>query len=164
MSTGPASQLLYPMPPGGLPRAQAARGSYDINLGYYVTSLKFYHSTAPTHIKRQVTSRAWSLLIPTQLRMKTKYANLFDNIVITWLFQSCWNNLVTSLIVLSSLLRIVNSLFLTCSNNLDFGAGGANTTCWRLVNRLKLRSVCRFVLTCAFLRMYPKKLVSTSSV
>ena len=48
MSTGPASHLLYPMPPGGLPRAQAVRGSYDINLGYYVTSFNICrHHTYP---------------------------------------------------------------------------------------------------------------------
>ena len=50
------------------------------------------------------------------------------------LYQSCWNNLVTGLIVPSSLLQFVNSLFQTCSNK--FGTSSANTSCQQLVNRL----------------------------
>ena len=50
------------------------------------------------------------------------------------LYQSCWNNLVTGLIVPSSLLQLVNSLFQTCSNK--FGTSSANTSCQQLVNRL----------------------------
>ena len=50
------------------------------------------------------------------------------------LYQSCWNNLVTGLIVPSSLLKFVNSLFQTCSNK--FGTSSANTSCEQLVNRL----------------------------
>ena len=50
------------------------------------------------------------------------------------LYQSCWNNLVTGLIVPSSLLQFVNSLFQTCSNK--FGTSSANTSCRQLVNRL----------------------------
>ena len=50
------------------------------------------------------------------------------------LYQSCWNNLVTGLIVPSSLLQFVNSLFQTCSNK--FGTSSANTSCQKLVNRL----------------------------
>ena len=50
------------------------------------------------------------------------------------LYQSCWNNLVTGLIVPSSLLQFVNNLFQTCSNK--FGASSANTSCQQLVNRL----------------------------
>ena len=50
------------------------------------------------------------------------------------LYQSCWNNLVTGLIVPSSLLQFVNSLFQTCSNK--FGTSSANTSCEQLVNRL----------------------------
>ena len=63
-----------------------------------------------------------------------------NNIVISWLYQSCWNNLVTSLIVPSSLLRVVNSLFQTCSTS------NANTTCQQLVNRLAKPN---FFLQCA---------------
>ena len=50
------------------------------------------------------------------------------------LYQCCWNNLVTGLIVPSSLLQFVNSLFQTCSNK--FGTSSANTSCQQLVNRL----------------------------
>ena len=44
------------------------------------------------------------------------------------------NNLITSLIMPSSLLQVVNNLFQTCYNKL--GTSSANTTCWQLVNRL----------------------------
>ena len=50
------------------------------------------------------------------------------------LYQSCCNNLVTGLIVPSSLLQFVNSLFQTCSNK--FGTSSAITSCQQLVNRL----------------------------
>ena len=50
------------------------------------------------------------------------------------LYQSCWNNLVTGLIVPSSLLQFVNSLLQTCSNK--FGTSSANTSCEQFVNRL----------------------------
>ena len=50
------------------------------------------------------------------------------------LYPSCWNNLVTGLIVPSSLLQFVNSLFHTCSNK--FGTSSANTSCQQLVKRL----------------------------
>ena len=50
------------------------------------------------------------------------------------LYQSCWNNLVTGLIVPSSLLQFVNSLFQTCPNK--FGTSSANTSCEQLANRL----------------------------
>ncbi len=59
-------------------------------------------------------------------------------LVISRLYQTCWNNLATSLIMSSSLLQIVNSLYQTCCNNM--GTSSANTTCWQLVNR--------FVTTC----------------
>ena len=42
--------------------------------------------------------------------------------------------LVTGLIMPSSLLQVVNNLFQTCYNKL--GTSRANTTCWQLVNRL----------------------------
>jgi hypothetical protein len=35
-----------------------------------------------------------------------------NNIVISWLYRTCWNNLATSLIISTRLLQIVNSLFL----------------------------------------------------
>ena len=41
--------------------------------------------------------------------------------------------LITGLIMPSSLLQVVNSLFQTCYNKL--GTSRANTTCWQLVNR-----------------------------
>ena len=50
------------------------------------------------------------------------------------LYQSCCNNLVTGLIVPSSLLQFVNSVFKTCSNK--FGKSSANTSCQQLLNRL----------------------------
>ena len=39
-----------------------------------------------------------------------------NNIVIPWLYRTCWNNLVTSLIISTRLLPIVNSLFQTVDN------------------------------------------------
>jgi hypothetical protein len=36
------------------------------------------------------------------------------NIVISWLYQTCWNNLATSLLISTRLLQVVNSLFQTC--------------------------------------------------
>ena len=36
------------------------------------------------------------------------------NIVISWLYRTCWNSLATSLIISTRLLQIVNSLFHTC--------------------------------------------------
>ena len=60
------------------------------------------------------------------------------NLVTFLLYYDCIrlvrNNLVTSLIMLSSLLQVVNNLFQTCDNKL--GPSSANTTCWQLVNRL----------------------------
>ena len=43
------------------------------------------------------------------------------------LYRICSNNLVTSLIMSSSLLQVVNSLFQTCSNK--HGTSSANTSC-----------------------------------
>ena len=72
------------------------------------------------------------------------------------LYQSCWNNLVTGLIVPSSLLQFVNSLFQTCSNK--FGASSANTSCQQLVNRLVTTclQVCSnlCVFTCVGFRLF----------
>jgi hypothetical protein len=39
-----------------------------------------------------------------------------NNTAISWLYRTCWNNLVTSLIISTRLLQIVNSLFQTCYN------------------------------------------------
>jgi hypothetical protein len=59
-----------------------------------------------------------------------------DNIVISWLYWTCSNNLATSLIISTRLLQVVNSLFHTCW---QLGTSSANTTCWRLVGRLATR-------------------------
>jgi hypothetical protein len=59
-----------------------------------------------------------------------------NNIDISWLYQTCWNNLATSLIISTSLLQVVNSLFQTCW---QLETSSANTTCWRLVGRLATR-------------------------
>jgi hypothetical protein len=60
-----------------------------------------------------------------------------DNLVTSLLYHGC-NKLVSSLvarlIMPSSLLQVVNSLFQTCYNKL--GTRSANITCWQLVNRL----------------------------
>ena len=48
-------------------------------------------------------------------------------LVISRLYQTCSNNHVTSLIMPSSLLQVVNNLFQTCYNKL--GTSSANTTC-----------------------------------
>ena len=37
-----------------------------------------------------------------------------NNIVISWLYRACWNNFVTSLIISTRLLQIVNILFQIC--------------------------------------------------
>jgi hypothetical protein len=59
-----------------------------------------------------------------------------NNIVISWLYRTCWNNLATSLIISTRLLQIVNSFFQTCW---QLGTSNANTTCWPLVGRLATR-------------------------
>jgi hypothetical protein len=51
-----------------------------------------------------------------------------NNIVISWLYRTCWNNLVTSLVISTKLLQIVNSLFQTCW---QLGTNSAGTTCWQ---------------------------------
>ena len=63
--------------------------------------------------------------------------------------------LVTSLIMPSSLLQVVNNLFQTCYNK--SGTSSANTTCEQTCYNLfadLFQLVCRFVTTCAFLRVY----------
>jgi hypothetical protein len=70
-----------------------------------------------------------------------------NNTAISWLYRTCSNNLVTSLIISTRLLQIVNSLFQTCW---QLGTSSANTTCWRLVGRLATRCeivVCTHVKT-----------------
>jgi hypothetical protein len=47
----------------------------------------------------------------------------YNNIVISWLYLSCWNNLATRLITSTRLLQVLNSLF---------------QTCWRLVTRCEI--------------------------
>jgi hypothetical protein len=59
-----------------------------------------------------------------------------NNIVISRLYRTCWNNLATSLIISTRLLQVVNSLFQTCW---QLGISSANTTCWQLVGRLAIR-------------------------
>jgi hypothetical protein len=59
-----------------------------------------------------------------------------NNTVISWLYRTCWNNLVTSLVISTRLLQIVNSLFQTCW---QFGTSSVNTTGWPLVGRLATR-------------------------
>ena len=64
------------------------------------------------------------------------------------IYHSYWNNLVISLMVPSSLLQVVNSLFQTCCNNLQ------EAVRIQLANSLwidLLRFVWRFTTTCAFL-------------
>ena len=41
------------------------------------------------------------------------------NVVIAWLYQSCWNNIVPSVIIPTSLFQVFNSLLQTCSNNFE---------------------------------------------
>ena len=53
-----------------------------------------------------------------------------NNIVISWLYWTCWNNLATSTIISTRLLQVVHSLFQNCW---QLGTSSANTTCWRLV-------------------------------
>jgi hypothetical protein len=56
-----------------------------------------------------------------------------NNIVLSWLYRTCWNNLATSLIISTRLLQVVNKLVHTCY---QLGTSSANITCWRLVGRL----------------------------
>ena len=37
-----------------------------------------------------------------------------NNIAISWLYRTCWNNLATSPIIATRLLQVVNGLFQTC--------------------------------------------------
>ena len=69
-------------------------------------------------------------------RLTTQCCN---NIFISWLYQTCWSNLATSLIISTRLLPIVNSLLHTCW---QLGSSSANTTCWRLVGRLVVVTSC----------------------
>ncbi len=55
-----------------------------------------------------------------------------NNIVISWLYQTCWNNLATSLIISTRLLQIVNN----CCILVDNLGQAVRTTCWQLVGRL----------------------------
>jgi hypothetical protein len=59
-----------------------------------------------------------------------------NSIVISWLYRTYWNNLATTLIMPSSLLQVVNSLFQTCW---QLGTSAVNTTCWWLAGRLATR-------------------------
>ncbi len=66
------------------------------------------------------------------------------------LYQTCWNNLATSLIMSSSLLQVVNSLFQTCCNNM--GTSSENTTCWQLLNRFVTTCLQTCYNLCVFMR------------
>jgi hypothetical protein len=70
-------------------------------------------------------------------RLMTQCCN---NIVISWLYQICWNNPATSLIISMRLqmLQIVDSLFHT---SWQLGASSANTTCWWPVDIVLLQAV-----------------------
>jgi hypothetical protein len=57
-----------------------------------------------------------------------------NNIVISWLYQTCWNNLATSLII---------SFSQTCW---QLETSSANTTCWRHVCRLVTRYALYYLL------------------
>jgi hypothetical protein len=61
-----------------------------------------------------------------------------NNIVISWLHRTCWNNLATSTIISTWLLQVVNFLFQKCW---QLGTSSANTTCWRLVGRLAIQDM-----------------------
>jgi hypothetical protein len=56
-----------------------------------------------------------------------------DNIVISWLYRTCWNNFVTCLIIPTTLLQVVNSLFQTCR---QLGTSIAKTTCWQTCHKM----------------------------
>ena len=66
------------------------------------------------------------------------------------MIKTCWNSLVTGLIMPSSLLQVVNCLFQTCYNKP--GTSSANTTCWQLVNRLVTTCLQTCVFTCVLVR------------
>ena len=84
-------------------------------------------------LKVHLTSLTQSWYNKNVTRLTTQGCN---NIIITWLYQICWNNLATSLIISTRLLQVVNSLFRACW---QLGTSSANTTCWRLVGRLATR-------------------------
>ena len=56
-----------------------------------------------------------------------------DNVVISWLCKTCWNNLVTSLIIPTRLLQVVNSLFQTCW---QLVTSSAKTACWQICYKM----------------------------
>jgi hypothetical protein len=62
-----------------------------------------------------------------------------NNIVISWLYRTCWNNLATSLIMPSSLIQVVHSWQLVPNMLQQLGTSSANTTCRQLVGRLATR-------------------------
>jgi hypothetical protein len=66
-------------------------------------------------------------------RLTTQVCN---NIFISCLYRTSWNNLATSTTISTRLLQVVNELFQTCW---QLGTSSVNTTCWRLVGRLATR-------------------------
>jgi hypothetical protein len=61
-----------------------------------------------------------------------KYVARLPTQLVIRLYRAYWNNLATSLIILTRLLQVVNSLFQTCWQ-LGTSSADVNTTCWRLV-------------------------------
>ena len=80
-----------------------------------------------------------------QTKLTTRCCN---NIFISWLCRSCWNNLVTSQIVSSSMLQVFNNLF----QQLAVQTQPDNSLRTDL-----LRLVCRLVTSWAFSCVYPEK-------
>jgi hypothetical protein len=99
----------------------------------YNTAAHVVNSTYQTCCKVVLTSLIQSRYNKNVTRLRTQCCN---NIVIWWLYRTCWNNLATIMIVSTRLLQVVNSLFQTCW---QLGTSSANTTCWRLVGRLATR-------------------------
>jgi hypothetical protein len=77
----------------------------------------------------------------------TRMLQRCNNIVISWLYRTCRNNLATSLIISIRLLQVVNSLFQTCW---QLVTSSAKTTCWQLQLLTNLLQDRRF------LRVYAK--------
>jgi hypothetical protein len=61
-----------------------------------------------------------------------------NNIVTSWLYRTCRNNLATSLIISTSLLQVIKTAFSKLVTE-QLGTSSANTTWWWLVGRLATR-------------------------
>jgi hypothetical protein len=66
-----------------------------------------------------------------------------NNIVVSWMYRTCWNNLAISLIISTRFLQVVNSLFHTFW---QLGTSSANTTCltacWQTCYKMRDFFVC----------------------